>query len=95
MSIIQVNYGAMETGVQSIRATHGRLQSMFEDLQSNVNQLLPTWDGTARDAYSSIQQRWNSLNQELQQALQQMGAGVDVASTNFKSAESANTSGWA
>jgi WXG100 family type VII secretion target len=95
MSIIQVNYGAMEGGAQSIRATHARLQSMFEDLQANVNQLLPTWDGTARDTYHTVQQRWNTLNQELAQALQQMGTGVDTANSNFKSAESANTSGWA
>ena len=95
MSLIQVNYGAMEAGVQNIRGTHARLQSMFEDLQSNVNQLLPTWDGTSRDAYHAVQQRWNTINQELHQALQQMGTGVDVANSNFKSAESANTSGWA
>jgi WXG100 family type VII secretion target len=95
MSIVRVNFGAMDAGVQNIRSTHARLQAMFEDLQSNVNQLLPTWDGTSRDAYHSVQQRWNTINQELHQALQQMGQGVHVANTNFRSAESANTSGWA
>jgi ESAT-6 family protein len=94
MSIIQVNYGAMDAGVQQIRSTHSRLQAMFDDLQAQVNQLMPTWDGPARDAYLSVQQDWNRVNAALNQALQQMGTGVDTANTNFQSAESANTSGW-
>lgn len=95
MSIIQVNYGAMDAGVQQIRATHSRLQAMFEDLQAQVSQLVPTWDGTAKDAYLSVQQNWNTVNQALHQGLSQMGTGVDTANSNFQSAETANTSGWA
>ena len=94
MSLIQVNYGAMDAGVANIRSTHGRLQTMFDDLQAQVAQLLPTWDGTSRDAYLSVQQRWNTVNQALHDGLRQMGTGVDIANTNFQSAESANTSGW-
>jgi 6 kDa early secretory antigenic target len=95
MSLIQVNYGAMDSGVAQIRATHGRLQAMFEDLQAQVNQLMPTWDGTAQSAYIAVQQNWNTVNQALHQGLSQMGTGVDTANTNFQSAENANTSGWA
>lgn len=95
MSLIQVNYGSMDAGVAQIRATHGRLQSMFEDLQGQVNQLLPTWDGTAQAAYFAVQQNWNTVNQALHQGLSQMGTGVDTANHNFQSAETANTSGWA
>jgi WXG100 family type VII secretion target len=94
MSLIQVNYGAMEAGVQEIRGTVSRLQAMFDDLQSQVKQLEPTWDGTAKEAYLSVQANWNRINQELNTALQQMGSGVDTANTNFQSAESSNTSGW-
>ena len=94
MSLIQVNYGAMDAGVGQIRSTHGRLQAMFEDLQAQVAQLLPTWDGTAKETYHAVQQSWNSVNQSLHEGLAQMGTGVDVANTNFQSAERANTSGW-
>ena len=95
MSIIQVNYGAMDAGVQQIRSTHTRLQAMFEDLQAQVAQLAPTWDGTAKDAYLAVQQNWNTVNQSLHEGLSRMGTGVDTANTNFQSAETANTSGWA
>jgi early secretory antigenic target protein ESAT-6 len=94
MSLIQVNYGAMDTGVQSIRTTLNRLQSMFDDLQTQVSQLAPTWDGSARDAYLAVQQNWNTVNQSLNQTLQQMGTGVDIANGNFQTAETTNTSGW-
>jgi WXG100 family type VII secretion target len=94
MSLIQVNYGAMDAGVGHIRNTHSRLQAMFEDLQAQVNQLAPTWSGTAQEAYLALQHQWNQVNQSLHQGLQQMGTGVDTANTNFQSAETANTSGW-
>ena len=94
VGLIQVNYGAMDAGVQQIRATHNRLQAMFEDLQAQVNQLAPTWDGVAQETYLAVQQDWNRVNQALQQGLQQMGSGVDTANTNFQSAEGTNASGW-
>ena len=94
MSLIQVSYGAMDDGVSEITGTLGRLQAMFDDLQSQVNQLLPTWDGTAQEAYHAVQQSWNTLNTELNDALRQMGAGVETANTNFQAAERANTQGW-
>jgi early secretory antigenic target protein ESAT-6 len=94
MSIIQVNYGAMDAGVQQIRGTHSRLQAMFEDLQAQVAQLSGTWDGTAKESYLAVQQNWNIVNQSLHEVLTQMGTGVDVANTNFQSAETTNTSGW-
>lgn len=94
MSLIQVNYGAMDAGVAQIRSTHGRLQTMFEDLQAQVNQLVPTWSGTAQEAYLAMQHQWNTVNQTLHEGLRQMGTGVETANTNFQSAESANTRGW-
>jgi early secretory antigenic target protein ESAT-6 len=94
MSIIQVNYGAMDAGVQQIRGTHSRLQAMFADLQAQVSQLAPTWDGTAQAAYLAVQQHWNTVNQSLHEGLAQMGTGVDTAHTNFRHAETTNTSGW-
>ncbi|MBO0728086.1 MAG: WXG100 family type VII secretion target [Acidimicrobiaceae bacterium] len=94
MSMIQVNYGAMDAGVQQIRSTFGRLQAMFDDLQSQVNQLSGSWDGASKDAYLSVQQDWNRVSSSLNQALQQMGTGVDTANSNFQQAENANTTGW-
>lgn len=94
MSLIQVNYGAMDAGVAQIRSTHARLQQMFVDLQAQVNQLAPTWNGTAQQAYLSLQHQWNQVNQSLHEGLQQMGVGVNTANENFQSAERANTAGW-
>src|SRR5258708_23251621 len=89
-SLIQVNFGALDTGAQGIQATYSQLQSLFNQLQSNVKQLLPTWDGAARDAYLAVQQNWNTLSTEMQTALQQMGKGVTTANQNFQKAEQAN-----
>src|SRR5690349_11644273 len=93
-SIIQVNFGALDSGAQGIQATHAQLQGLFNQLQSNVNQLLPTWDGAARDAYYAVQRNWNTLSAEMQTALQQMGKGVTTANQNFQRAERANLTGW-
>jgi len=94
MSIIQVNYAAMDAGAHQVRSTFSRLQAMFEDLQSQVNQLSSTWDGASKEAYLGVQQDWNRVSTSLNQALQQIGTGVDTANSNFQSAEKTNTSGW-
>jgi 6 kDa early secretory antigenic target len=94
MPVMRVNFGALQTGSGDIRTTHANLQSMFSDLQTQVNQLLPTWDGEARNAYLALQTQWNQLNQLLNDNLRGMGTGVDTAHDNFVRAETTNVSGW-
>ena len=94
MTMIKVNFGALETGSGDIKTSYGSLQSMFGDLQSMVNQLLPTWDGAAKVAYQGVQQAWNQLNQTLNDGLDNMGTGVQNAHDTFVQAEQANTNIW-
>jgi WXG100 family type VII secretion target len=94
MTLIKVSFGALQQGTGDIRTSHGQLQSMFNELQDLVKQLLPNWTGEARDAYYGVQQQWNQLNQTLAQGLQGMGTGVDTARANFQQAEKANRSMW-
>src|ERR1041385_5948589 len=94
MSEIRLDFGALSSGAQSIASTYASLQSLFDELQHAVNPVLANWDGAARGAYQGVQGSWNQLNQELGQALHQMGRGVDVANQNFQQAERRIASGF-
>jgi len=94
MPLIKVSFGALQQGTTDIRSSHANLQSMFNELQDLVRQLLPNWTGEARDAYQGVQQQWDQLNQTLNQGLQGIGTGVDTARTNFQQAEKQNRSLW-
>src|SRR5437588_399044 len=72
----------------------GQASSSFQCLRSQLNQLSSTWDGASKEAYLGVQQDWNRVSTSLNQALQQIGSGVDTANSNFQSAEKTNTSGW-
>lgn len=92
--LIQVNYAALDAAAAQANSTWSRLLAEFEDLQSRVNQLRASWDGTAQQAYQGYQQRWSTAAQDLNQALQGIQRGLNQANTNFQSAENANTRGW-
>jgi early secretory antigenic target protein ESAT-6 len=94
MTLIKVSFTALDAGAGDIRTTYGNLQTQFDELQRMVNELLPTWDGTAREAYLGVQQQWNQLNQTLNHGLQGIGTGVTQANTTFQDTERSLTGLW-
>jgi WXG100 family type VII secretion target len=92
--VIEVRFGSLDRGSQGIARTFKDLQALYGQLQDHVNPVLNTWDGSSRDAYKKVQDQWNKLNDEMNQALQSIGTGVDTANKNFRRAEQIAASAW-
>jgi WXG100 family type VII secretion target len=84
----------MDTAVSQIRASHGRLQNHFTDLQSHVAQLAQAWEGPDQQAYAGHQKKFNDGLQRNHQTLLSIGGSVDNSNNNLQSATQANTRGW-
>jgi early secretory antigenic target protein ESAT-6 len=91
---IKVNFGALDTGASRITTIFKDLQTLQAHLDGDVKPVLGSWSGTAREAYFKVQQSWNKLNVQYQQALNKMGGGITTANTNFQSAEKQIAEGW-
>jgi len=94
MSEIRVNFGSLEGGQAGIMSTHGQLVGTLDDLEANLQPMLSTWDGEAREAYYRCKQEWDSAAEQMSTTLQQIGQLVGNAHQNYTSAEKAATNTW-
>lgn len=90
-----VNFGSLDAGSQGIMATYRQLQSTLENLESQLQPMVSSWTGDAREAYFQQKKKWDDASAALAAILSQMGNAVDSANTNYKAAESTNMGRWA
>jgi ESAT-6 family protein len=94
MTVISVNHGQMDSAAGQVRATWGKLESQFEQLQGLVNRLSGAWRGDDQVAYQAAQKKWDSAAKDLNQGLSDIGKGVVTANDNFRQATQANVKMW-
>lgn len=94
MSEIKVNFGSLEAGQAGIMKTHGNLKATLEQLEADLQPMLQTWDGTAREAYYQCKKEWDSAAEQMAQTLAQIGTTVGNAHSNYTQAEQTATNTW-
>ncbi|KQY56339.1 MULTISPECIES: WXG100 family type VII secretion target [unclassified Nocardioides] len=94
MSEIKVNFGSLEAGKAGIQKTHGQLVSTLDDLEANLQPMLQTWDGAAREAYYQCKQEWDNAAAQMATTLGQIGTLVGSAQENYQQAEGTATNMW-
>lgn len=94
MSEIKVNFGSLEAGQAGIASTHGKLVTTLDELESNLQPMLQTWDGQAREAYFQCKQEWDNAAAQMATTLQQIGSAVGTANENYNQAERTATNTW-
>jgi len=94
MSEIRVNFGALEAGRAGIMATHAALVASLDDLEANLQPMLQSWEGEAREAYFQCKQQWDSAAAQMSATLSQIGTAVGTANENYGAAEKAATNTW-
>ncbi|MDT0202158.1 WXG100 family type VII secretion target [Nocardioides sp. AE5] len=95
MSEIKVNFGSLEAGQAGILKAHASLVASLDDLESNLQPMLQTWDGEAREAYFQCKQQWDAAAAQMATTLQQIGQAVGTAQANYQGAENAAKNTWA
>ena len=94
MGEISVRFEALEAGADGIRTNYARLTSTIEQLESDLQPMIATWSGAARESYLACQQQWDSAATAMAQVLNTIGRAVEEARQNYTAAESAARANW-
>lgn len=92
MSMIKVDYAALENASAQIKGIAGGIESKLGDLKGRLQQI--TWDGSDAEAYRVHQAKWDQAINDMNQVLAQIGAAVETARGNYQQTESANAGMW-
>jgi WXG100 family type VII secretion target len=92
---IQVTFGELENGRNSIQTTWTNISRELEDLKRYLQPMVETWTGEASTAYQAQQAKWDRSATDLNQVLNQIGVALGTSNENFQAAETANRNRYA
>ncbi len=93
MTVIKVDYAALENASMRINQISGMLDENLTDLRSRLQRL--NWEGEDRVAYNQFQAQWDTAVSELNTLLAQIGGEVSNAKTRFVENELRGAKRWA
>lgn len=94
-SFIHANTGSIGQGASDITATMGRIDSLRDDLETQViRPLQALWQGDASGAWTEMQTEWNQASMAINDLLRQIGLHTSTSAEEFLNAELANLRTW-
>jgi 6 kDa early secretory antigenic target len=87
-------FGQLQQSEADFAGTYSALQDTISTLDSQLRSSLAQWDGSAQQAYYTAKAVWDSAMANMASVLNQLGAVIGVADTNYQAAEAANTNLW-
>lgn len=84
-------FGALQTASDNINSAISTMNNELSELESRIQPMVATWEGTAQQAYYARQTEWRQAAQELEQALNQIKGAVMQSTADMQSRESTNT----
>jgi len=92
MSHIQVNYAALENAQTQMQTISKTIDGRLDTLRSQLQQM--QWSGSDREAYAAYQAQWDAAVADINAILNEIGAAVGVANSNYMSTEANNAAVW-
>jgi len=90
---IKVDYARMEAAREQMQAISAQIDEKLDALRSKLQQM--HWQGGDQQAYEAHQRQWDAAVREINQLLNEIGAGVGIARQNYVDTETSNTKLWA
>jgi 6 kDa early secretory antigenic target len=91
---IKVNFGAISSLGSSIDGQVRAIEAQLDDLKSAIQKLATMWEGGANEAFTAVQQNWNSSATDLTGVLNRIATAVHAAHDAYQETEQKNTSTW-
>lgn len=88
----RVNWGQQQEAASMVSSTVASMDSQLADLNSQVNNLIGTWDSDAQEAYRARQDQWNGASTRIKEALQAFVNGLNSAADTSSGTEQTNVS---
>jgi len=85
---IKVNYATIQTAADDCKSTTTELERLFGDLKNDLNPLVNTWDGNAKESYLAAQGEWDRKFDDLKQVLAQIAIVLPQIADGYQGTES-------
>jgi early secretory antigenic target protein ESAT-6 len=88
--VYQTSWAMQTEAASSVSTAIGTMDAQLSDLNTQVNNLIGTWDSDAREAYLARQRQWNGAGDSIKTALQQFVSGLNSSADTASSTEARN-----
>ncbi len=92
---IRVQFGALDTAEGDLSSAHAAMGQRLADLRADIQPMVSTWEGSAREAYYAHQQQWDAAWDELTAALADFRRATATANADYQAGEARNTARFA
>lgn len=90
--MIAYNFNQLNTAAEDCRSSVSNMTSQLDTLESNIQPMLGSWDGEAREAYYQRQREWDKAAADLRDLLGRIEGALRKSAENMQARERANTS---
>jgi early secretory antigenic target protein ESAT-6 len=93
-SNFRTELSTMQTAAQHVYDVNAQIQSQLSNLQSRLDPLMGTWQGSAATSFQVLKERWHQDATQLNAALRAIGEGLVKVHGNYQATEQSNEQGF-
>lgn len=91
---VTVDTGDVADKAARIQSEAAELEGRLSALTAAMSELAGTWTGSAAGAFQNVYENWKGTAQQTKQALDELGASLRNAGTQYDDTESTLRSQW-
>lgn len=92
---IKVTFGSLDTAESDLTTGHATMGQRLSELKADIQPMISTWEGAARESYHGYQQQWDSAWDELTSALQDFQRALAQSNADYQAGEQQNAGRFA
>lgn len=94
MDAIKYQFGAIQAAAGDINATSGRINGLLDDLKSQLQPMVSTWEGDSATAYAAAQAKWDNAAAELNVILSTISRTVQQGNDSMSDVNRMAAASW-
>jgi early secretory antigenic target protein ESAT-6 len=95
MKPLHVNFEAVETALTAIDGNVQTLTTTISQLEADMQPMLGSWTGEARDAYAANKATWDSAAADIVDLLSQFHGSIQTSYENYIKLYNETAQAWA
>ncbi len=89
--MIAYDFNQLDAAAEDCRGAVSNMTSQLDTLESNIQPMLGTWEGSAREEYYRRQKEWDQAAADLRDLLTRIEGSLRKSSESMQARERANT----
>lgn len=94
MDAIKYQFGAIQAAAGDINATSGRINGLLDDLKSQLQPMVSSWEGDSASAYAAAQAKWDQAAAELNVILSTISRTVQQGNDRMSDVNRMAAASW-